>query len=124
MATPVETHFEAVYALVRQVPKGRVITYGHIAEILALPGLSARGVGQAMYFAPSDVPWHRVIGAGGMLPVGKRSPEMRLEQLRLLQQENTPFTATNPERIDMSRAGWPPGEPGLFDEEIATEERT
>ena len=61
--------FEDVYAVVRQVPKGRVTTYGAIANFLGTK-LSARMVGWAMNSAHSakpKVPAHRVVNRNGML---------------------------------------------------------
>jgi methylated-DNA-protein-cysteine methyltransferase-like protein len=61
--------FSRVYELVRQVPKGRVTTYGAIAEASGLK-LTARMVGWAMYAAGSakpKVPAHRVVNSKGIL---------------------------------------------------------
>jgi methylated-DNA-protein-cysteine methyltransferase-like protein len=58
---------EQVYALVRQVPRGMVTTYGDVATILGSPRV-ARHVGWALSSlraGPTDVPWHRVINAQG-----------------------------------------------------------
>ena len=61
--------FEDVYAVVRQIPKGRVTSYGAIANYLGTK-LSARMVGWAMNAAHSakpKVPAHRVVNRNGML---------------------------------------------------------
>ncbi len=61
--------FEDVYAVVRQIPKGRVTSYGAIANYLGTK-LSARMVGWAMNAAHSTkpkVPAHRVVNRNGML---------------------------------------------------------
>jgi methylated-DNA-protein-cysteine methyltransferase-like protein len=82
-----------VFLIVRQVPSGRVTTYGQIAEMIPHPAgmdppdyerIRARWVGRAMHHAPDDVPWHRVINSQGKisLPAGSRSAaiqRMRLE---------------------------------------------
>lgn len=63
------TFFEDVYAVVRQIPKGRVTTYGAIAAYLGTK-LSARMVGWAMNAAHQQhpkVPAHRVVNRNGML---------------------------------------------------------
>ncbi len=63
------TFFEDVYAVVRQVPKGRVTSYGAIANYLGTK-LSARMVGWAMnaaHAAKPKVPAHRVVNRNGML---------------------------------------------------------
>jgi methylated-DNA-protein-cysteine methyltransferase-like protein len=56
--------FTRVYALVRRVPRGRVVTYGQVARALGAPG-AARTVGWAMRVCPDQVPWHRVVNARG-----------------------------------------------------------
>jgi methylated-DNA-protein-cysteine methyltransferase-like protein len=61
--------FENVYEVVRQIPKGRVTSYGAIANYLGTK-LSARMVGWAMNLAHSakpKVPAHRVVNRNGML---------------------------------------------------------
>lgn len=63
------TFFEDVYAVVRQIPKGRVTSFGAIANYLGTR-LSARMVGWAMNGAHSselNVPAHRVVNRNGML---------------------------------------------------------
>lgn len=58
--------FEDVWDVVRLVPRGRVTTYGAIAEYLGTK-MSARMVGWAMNACPSDVPAHRVVNRNGLL---------------------------------------------------------
>ena len=83
-----ESFFDAVYSLVRQIPKGRVSTYGAIAEAAGIR-LSARMVGWAMHAAGNahpPVPAHRVVNRNGML-TGKHhfaTPSLMQE---LLEQE-------------------------------------
>ena len=63
------TFFEDVYAVVRQIPKGRVTSFGAIANYLGTK-LSSRMVGWAMngaYLAKPKVPAHRVVNRNGML---------------------------------------------------------
>lgn len=55
-----------VHALVREVPEGCVATYGDIASALGSPRV-ARQVGFALAAATDDVPWWRVVSAGGRL---------------------------------------------------------
>lgn len=58
--------YQQIYAIVRQIPYGKVATYGQIAELAGLPR-QARLVGYALFrVAPeADIPWHRVINAKG-----------------------------------------------------------
>jgi len=60
---------DKVHALVRRVPEGRVTTYGDLAQALGKRGV-ARQVGWALAALPpdSDVPWWRVVAAGGRVP--------------------------------------------------------
>jgi len=63
-----QSNFAArVLNLVRRIPPGRVATYGDIARLAGHPG-AARAVGNIMRTARRpDVPYHRVIAAGGRL---------------------------------------------------------
>jgi methylated-DNA-protein-cysteine methyltransferase-like protein len=60
--------WNSVYHLVKKIPRGRVTTYGRIAQVLKLRG-GARAAGHALAACPSGrgIPWHRVVGAGGRL---------------------------------------------------------
>ena len=58
--------FQNVWEVVRQVPFGRVTTYGAIAEYLGSK-MSARMVGWALNVCPPDVPAHRVVNRIGLL---------------------------------------------------------
>jgi len=82
---------QRVYALVRQIPRGKVISYGQAAH--ACPPLTARQVGRIMAHAlEDDIPWWRVVGSDGSLRIHKRDPLLALLQKSLLQQEGVPFT--------------------------------
>ncbi len=72
---------ERIYLVVRQIPAGKVSTYGDIAAIVG--GCTARMVGYAMAAADDSVPWHRVINAQGKIsPRGDGSGE-QLQRARL-----------------------------------------
>lgn len=75
--------FEQIHDLVRQVPFGRVATYGQIARAMGNPRLS-RVVGYALCTAPGDVPCHRLVNRFGGLsdafePGGKETHRLLLE---------------------------------------------
>lgn len=53
-----------VFALVRRIPSGRVMTYGQIASELG-SRISPRAVGWILHRCPEDVPWQRVVNASG-----------------------------------------------------------
>lgn len=98
--------YQRIYQVVRRIPRGRVATYGQVAEIAGLPG-RARQVGYALHAlsGSSAVPWHRVLNARGMisLPPTSRSA---LEQRLLLQREGVPFTQQG--RVPLARFQWRP----------------
>ena len=75
--------FEEIYAAVREIPFGRVASYGQIARMAGNPRL-ARVVGYALHAAPSDVPCHRVVNRQGGLsaafsPCGRETHRLLLE---------------------------------------------
>ncbi|MCB9883662.1 MAG: MGMT family protein [Planctomycetes bacterium] len=79
---------EDVYRIVREVPRGRVTTYGDVAEALGSRHV-ARHVGNAMAAIPRirrDVPWHRVVNAQGRIS-RRNDGDGSLEQERLLDEE-------------------------------------
>lgn len=81
---------DKVYALVAQIPSGKVMTYGQIAALCGHPG-AARVVGQVAHFGPPDLPWQRVVNTKGGLAAGF-VPEGRLGQARMLEQEGIVIT--------------------------------
>ena len=82
-----QTYHERVYEVTRQIPKGRVTTYGAIADFLALG--SARMVGWALNnctFGITNIPAHRVVNRNGELSGRNHFPTPTLMQ-ELLEQE-------------------------------------
>src|SRR5207237_7822069 len=63
---PVNPFYHRIYRVVRNIPKGRVATYGVVARLAGRPG-AARTVGWALSALPdeSEVPWWRVLNAAG-----------------------------------------------------------
>lgn len=57
---------DQVYDIVRQIPRGRLMTYGQIAALCGSPR-SARIVGQVAHWGPLDLPWQRVVNKTGKL---------------------------------------------------------
>lgn len=99
--------YDAIYAIVRQIPPGQVATYGQIAELLGLPG-RARVVGYALFRVPldSDIPWQRVVNAKGMISTSPlRQGGDDLQRL-LLEQEGIPFDAQG--RLSLAHYRWHP----------------
>ena len=103
---------ERVYEIVRQIPKGRVMTYGQIADILG-EGYTPRTVGFVMHASPDGVPWQRVINAQGACSTGRVVLPPDLQQ-RMLEAEGVRFDAKD--RCDLERYRWTP-------EEFAEDER-
>jgi methylated-DNA-protein-cysteine methyltransferase related protein len=66
MTAHVARLYRSIYAVVRRIPRGRVATYGQVAELAGIPG-GARVAGAAMKTSkPGDrLPWQRVIGKAG-----------------------------------------------------------
>lgn len=85
----VASAWDAVYRIVRRIPRGRVMSYGQIAELLRRP-LSARAVGWAMNQCPGDVPWQRVVNAAGGISTGHLHEPHDLQR-RLLESEGIRF---------------------------------
>lgn len=94
---------EQVLEVVAQIPPGMVATYGDVAEMLGDRG--PRFVGNVMGRYGSDVPWWRVVRAGGWPPQGLE--EGALEHYR---EEGTPLVrgVLDGLRVDLARARWLP----------------
>ena len=104
--------YDAVYTLVRDIPAGRVMTYGQIATILGAPR-AARAVGYALRALPegTDVPWQRVINSrGGVSARGETGrPSLQYE---LLDEEGVLFGSDD--RCDLGVFRWEPEEPEAY----------
>jgi len=114
-----ETFYHRVWELVRQIPSGKVATYGQVAQLLSPPkgvdiqtyrAFGARWVGGAMSACPPDVPWQRVINAQGKISVRKGSGYLR--QLSLLENEGVLINPAK-QKIDLKKYGWNP-DPDIF----------
>jgi methylated-DNA-protein-cysteine methyltransferase related protein len=95
--------FDPVYKLVKQIPRGRVLTYGALARALRLPG-GARTAGRAMGATPKGkgIPWHRVLGANGKILI--REPYASLQK-KLLESEGVAIVES---RINLKKHLWTP----------------
>ena len=99
---------ERVWQLVRQVPRGKVATYGQIALMLPAPAgvdlesykaFGPRWVGGAMAACPDDVPWQRVINSQGKISERPGAEKQRL----LLEAEGIEFVK---DKVDLKKVGW------------------
>lgn len=108
MSNPDPHFFQRVYEVVRQVPYGRVTSYGAIARYLGT-ARSARVVGWAMNqsHGMEDVPAHRVVNRNGLL-TGKH----HFGGTNLMQQllENEGVRVVENQVVDFRRHFWDPGE--------------
>lgn len=96
--------WDPVYKLVKQIPRGRVTTYGALAKLLRLRG-GARTAGRAMAATPNGkgIPWHRVLGANGKLLIGEPYASL---QRKLLESEGVAVVEA---RIKLQQYLWLPG---------------
>lgn len=87
MSSDKYTFFDNVYAVVRQIPQGRVTSYGAIASYLGA-SRSSRMVGWAMNAShgKEDVPAHRVVNRNGLL-TGKHHFDNPVQMQHLLEAE-------------------------------------
>ena len=94
--------YSAIWETVKQIPKGKVATYGEIATLSGLPG-QQRLVGYALHNLPrnSAVPWQRVINAQGRISLPRRTGGYRRQKM-LLQKEGIVFSR---ETIDLDTYG-------------------
>ncbi len=103
-----QAYYQQVWALVRQVPRGKVATYGQIALMLHPPAgvdfdayrtFAPRWVGGAMAACPADVPWQRIINSQGKISERPGAEKQR----KLLEEEGILFVN---DRIDLKKFGW------------------
>jgi methylated-DNA-protein-cysteine methyltransferase-like protein len=103
-----QAYHEKVWSLVRQIPRGKVATYGQIALMLPRPegvdpesyrAFGPRWVGGAMAACPDDVPWQRVINSQGK--VSERPGAQK--QRELLGSEGIEFVK---DKVDLKKYGW------------------
>jgi len=98
--------WDPVYKLVKQIPRGRVITYGALARALRLRG-GARTAGRAMAATPSGkgIPWHRVVGDHGKILTPEPYASL---QRKMLESEGIKLVEF---RVDLKRCLWWAGSP-------------
>ncbi len=105
--------FERVYKIARQIPAGKVTTYGAIANFLGSPK-SARMVGWALNASKNDmsIPAHRVVNKAGLL-----SGKVHFQGINLMQQllENEGVIIKDNKIQDLDNYLW---KPELFSENL------
>ncbi|HTJ97538.1 MAG TPA: MGMT family protein [Rhodocyclaceae bacterium] len=104
MTLPSE-NFQLIYAVVAQVPKGRVATYGQVASLAGLPR-RARLVGYALrnLAKGNKLPWHRVVNANGKISERNDDGSGALSQRKRLEREGVQFEPHG--GISLARYQW------------------
>jgi len=99
--------YAQIYAVVRQIPYGKVATYGQVAELANLAG-RARVVGYALFqvATTADIPWQRVVNAKGTISYAVLRRGNDHLQRSLLEQEGIVFDSNGV--IDLRQYGWKP----------------
>jgi len=93
-----------VYDIVKQIPAGRVMTYGQLALILG-EGYTARTIGYVMHGSEDGVPWHRVMNSQGKCSTGRLTIPMNLQH-ELLEAEGLIFNEKG--KCDLGEFQWFP----------------
>jgi methylated-DNA-protein-cysteine methyltransferase related protein len=99
-----KTNYQQVYAIVRQIPPGKVASYGQIARLV--DRCTARMVGYAMHaIGPEDVdvPWQRVINSQGRISAHGDGIGSSLQR-QMLEDEGVVFSLSG--RVDLNQFGW------------------
>lgn len=97
--------YDQVCAVVRRIPRGKVTSYGRIANMLGRPN-AARAVGYALHAlgdANRDVPWQRVINSQGRISIASRDHNTN-EQAQLLRAEGV--AVSEELRVDLDTYLW------------------
>ena len=98
--------YDLIYETVRKIPKGKVATYGQIADVAGLYG-KARLVGYALFRVDTDlddIPWHRVINSKGEISYSNVRLGGDYLQKHLLEQEGIEFNAKG--KINLNQYQW------------------
>lgn len=99
------TFRDRIYDLARQIPKGKVATYGQLAELAGSPG-AARAVGMCMKTNPDAprTPCHRVVASDGKL-TGYSAKEGLKTKRQMLLDEGVLFLG---DRVNLLKSQWKP----------------
>jgi methylated-DNA-protein-cysteine methyltransferase-like protein len=81
-ARPSETRERAIRKIIRQIPRGKVATYGQVAAAAGYP-LYHRDVARVLRGAGDSLPWQRVVGAGGAIKLPYEAGNEQRLRLRM-----------------------------------------
>ncbi len=95
--------FNNILDIVKQIPKGKVATYGQIATIAGTQNPRLVGFALATLKEDTEIPWFRVINSKGKISFPEQSDGFKI-QYSLLQNEGILFDAKN--RINLKQYGW------------------
>ena len=96
---PPENLFTKFRGVVRRIPRGKVTTYGDVAKAAGMPGYS-RQVAWALHASGGNLPWHRVLGAGGKILL---TGDSALEQRLRLEAEGVEFRGS---KVNLVKHAW------------------
>ncbi len=100
MAQPPQSDnlFAQFRAVIRRIPRGKVMTYGDVAKAAGKPGY-ARQVAWALHASGGKLPWHRVLGSGGKILL---TGESAIEQRTRLELEGVEFRGS---KVNLQQCG-------------------
>jgi len=99
-----------VYALVAQIPEGRVMTYGQLAALCGA-AWAAWEVGQIAHTGPTDLPWQRVVNKQGGLAVGWPGGGREAHR-KVLEAEGV--SVSDDYKVDIANLLWNPSQTSLL----------
>lgn len=93
-----------IFAVIHQIPHGKVTSYGEIAKLAGYPGY-ARHVGKALGNLPegSKLPWHRVVNSQGQISL--KGEDLQRQRRQLLAEG---IEVSNGGRISLKKHKWQP----------------
>jgi methylated-DNA-protein-cysteine methyltransferase-like protein len=95
--------YDQIYEVIRQVPAGKVATYGQIARIAGACTPRMVGYALAALKPGSEVPWQRIINSQGKIS-RRNDGDESIQQRHLLELEGVAFDYNG--RVDFARFGW------------------
>ena len=102
-----DAHWRAIYSVVRAIPRGKVATYGQVAELAGIPS-GHRIAARALRGCPESLPWQRVVGKkdARRAQINIEDPDHARLQRALIEAEGVEFDVNG--FIPLARSGWQP----------------